>query len=121
MPPPTLARVVAVLTAAPGLPEGDLAHVLELYVPLTSDGQLDADRFAPVAAYCRAELVQSGTVAWSSPVLRTDQGWAVRPGLTEEGPLWRIEARAVRPGDYLTLFPPDGGDRAFRIVNVEQP
>ncbi|MDR3539226.1 MAG: hypothetical protein P4L71_22245 [Acetobacteraceae bacterium] len=119
--PPRLARVVAVLSRAPGKPEGDTACVLKFQVPLTPDGQLDPAAFPLLAAYCRAELIVAGTPTWSSPVLRTDQGWAVRPGLTEEGPFWHMTARTIRPGEYLTLFTTDAGEQAFRIVNVERP
>ncbi len=121
MPPPRLARVVAVLSRAAGKPEGDTACVLELQVPLTAEGQLDPDAFAVLAAYCQAELIESGTPVWSSPVLRADEGWALRPGGIEEAPLWRMRARTIRPGEYLTLFTAHADEQVFRIVNVERP
>jgi hypothetical protein len=34
-------------------------------------------------------------------------------------PLWEIEVRVVRPGDYITLRRPDGANAVFRIVSVD--
>ncbi len=118
MAPRPLARVVGVLTSGPGRQNGDIACVLELRAPLTQDSQLDAAAFADVGPYCRADLTQAALPAWSSLLLLTDQGWALRPE-TEEGPLWPLDVRTIRPGEYLTLRPPSAGDQVFRIVNVE--
>lgn len=114
-----LTRVVAVLTGAPGRPQGNTSCVLELRVPLTADSQLDALAFQQLELYCDARLVEGEVPVWTSPVLLNEMGWSVRPEGTEESPLWRIDSRMIRPGEYLTLFPPDDREQSFRIVNVD--
>ena len=37
-----------------------------------------------------------------------------------DDPVWTLEARICRPGDYLTIRRPDGEELVFRIVAVEQ-
>jgi hypothetical protein len=95
--------------------------VLDLLAPLTADGQLDAETFPGVAEYCRAHLTQDGTLVWSSPLLRSDGRWMLRPGPTEEAPLWPFQAHAMRPGEYFTLSPSGETEQTFRIVNVAPP
>lgn len=100
-------------------PQTNRDRTLILHLPLTSDGQIDAASMAHIGEYARAEVTEAGAIAWSSPVLPLEDGWALRPGPTEESPLWQIEARTLRPGDYLTLHPDRGPDQAYRVVNVE--
>jgi len=97
----------------------DPDHSLILQLPLTVDGQIDADAMARAGEYACAEMTKAGAIVWSSPVLALDTGWALRPEPTEESPLWRMEARTLRPGDYLTLHPDRGPEQVYRIVNVE--
>ncbi len=118
--PRRLARVVAVLTAGPSRPNGDTACVLELQVPLTQDSQLDPAAFAGVGPYCRVILTQGAVAVWSSLLLLAEEGCSIRPE-TEEGPLWPLDIRTIRPGEYLTLRPPAAGELVFRIVNVDHP
>jgi hypothetical protein len=111
--------VFAVLAAAPGLPEGDTDTVLHLVVPLTPQGLIDSARFDQVAAYCRAKFVQNRTVVWEGALLRGDRGWAIRPGGIEEAPIWPIETRTLRPGEYVSLRDPRRGESSFRVVNLD--
>jgi hypothetical protein len=118
---PRLTRVAAVLAAAPDRPRGDTAVALTLRVPLTPDGQLDGGALARVGDYAGVELARPDGAGWSSAIQRTQAGLAVRPGPTEESPLWRLDLRTLRPGEYVTLFRPDGREEMYRIVNVEAP
>ena len=43
--------------------------------------------------------------------------------LSERGdndPVWDLEGKVFRPGEYVTLRRPDHGELIFRIVNVEK-
>jgi hypothetical protein len=107
-----------VLTSAPGQPAGDVGCALDLQVPIASDGRLDVEAFVLLADHCHVHLVQSELPVWSSPLLRSDGAWKLRPGSTEESPLWQLRAHTMRPGDYLTLLSPDVVEQTFRIVNA---
>jgi hypothetical protein len=96
-------RVLALLASGPGFPEGDLAQGLELSVRLTGQGQID-----PSAApdELQARRFWPDREDWQGALEWLETGWA-------------LDVRVVRPGDYITLRRPDGGDAVFRIVGVE--
>jgi len=109
-------RVVALLASGPGLPLGDVAQGLELTVQLTSQGQIDP---ADDPHEFRVRRFWPDREDWQGALEWLDTGWAVRSERSTDEPLWQLDVRIVRPGDYVTLRRPDGGDAIFRIVSVE--
>jgi hypothetical protein len=118
---PRFATVIATLAVGPGCPAGDPDVTLELLAPLTADAQIDSASFAAVAEYCRVRRLRAGRDDGSFRLVRLDEGWALRLEAAEEGPLWPLEARLLRPGEYLTAHRPDGASLTFLVVNVEFP
>ena len=112
-------HITAVLVSGPNQPQGDPGQVLTLHVPLTSDAQLDAATISDAGERVTVELATSGHILWSARLTVFDDRWAVRFSGGEEGPLWQLDARVLRPGEYLTLYPENHGDQSYRIVNVE--
>jgi hypothetical protein len=109
-------RVMALLANAPGFPEGDVAQGIELAVALNGQGQID-----PGAAGegFRARRFWPDREDWQGAIEWLDTGWAMRNERGPDEPLWEIELRVVRPGDYITLRRPDGANAVFRIVSVD--
>ncbi|MDQ2801744.1 MAG: hypothetical protein M3Y41_03290 [Pseudomonadota bacterium] len=111
-----MSRVTAVLVRAPGLPEGDTRTGVELTVCLDQRGQIQAS--CPGDAPWPVRRFWEGRQDWHGALVPVASGWAVC-GANEDAPLWELQARVLRPGEYLTLLSPDQGETQFRIVNVE--
>jgi hypothetical protein len=109
-------RVMALLASGPGFPEGDVAQGVELAVRLTPQGQIDP---AAAAEGFRVRRFWADREDWQGALEYLDEGWALRNDRSADEPLWAIELRLLRPGDYITLRRPDGDDAVFRIVSVE--
>jgi hypothetical protein len=107
-------RVLALLASGPGFPEGDVAQGLELSVELTAQSQI-----APAMDGFRARRFWPDREDWQGAMEWLETTWALRNERSPDEPLWELDMRVVRPGDYITLRRPDGGDAVFRIVSVE--
>jgi hypothetical protein len=107
---------MALLASGPGFPEGDLGQGLALSVRLTSQGQIDPST-APGEFQVRR--FWSDREDWQGALEWLETGWALRNIRGPDEPLWELEVKVVRPGDYITLRRPAGGDAIFRIVSVE--
>ena len=114
-----LAQILAVLATAPEHTDFGPDTTLEMLVCLTPDARIDAAATVQAREYCRVRRFRAGVEEWSGILIRLEDGWALRSDRGEDEPLWPIKARALRPGEYLTVCPPDGGELLFRIVNVE--
>jgi hypothetical protein len=109
-------RVVALLASGPGSPEGDLEQGLALSVRLTGQGQIDPSS-AP--GEFQVQRFWADRAEWQGALEWLGTGWALRNDRGPDEPLWELDVRVVRPGDYITLRRPEGGDAIFRIVSVE--
>ena len=121
-----MALVHAILTAGPGLPEGDLAQTLRLHGCLTAQGTLDAAMFAAAPEPWLVERGFPDRDDWTGELVQVDDGltgaptaWAIRSLRGDNEPLWVMDHKLLRPGDYLTLRRPDGEQLVFRIVGVD--
>ncbi len=106
---------MALLASAPGFPEGDLDQGLELAVELTAQAQIDpasADEF-------RVRRFWPDRDDWRGALEMLETGWALRNERSPDEPLWELDVRVLRPGEYITLRRPDGADAVFRVVSVE--
>jgi len=111
-------RVLALLASGPGFPEGDLGQGLALAVRLTGQGQIDP---AGATEAFRARRFWPDREDWQGAIEWLETGWALRNERSADEPLWELDLRTVRPGDYITLRRPDGADAVFRIVSVDTP
>ncbi|MBS0560744.1 MAG: hypothetical protein JSR21_11885 [Proteobacteria bacterium] len=107
-------RIIALLASGPGQPEGDVAQGIELAVPLSPQGQVD-----PAAAGALVRRFWPDRDEWTGALEQIDGGWALRSTRGADEPLWELDLRIVRPGEYVSLRRPDGDDAIFRIVSVE--
>jgi hypothetical protein len=109
-------RVIALLASGPGCPEGDVTQGIEMAVDLTVQSQLDPSAGPDGMG---ARRFWSDREDWQGTLERLETGWALRNISSPDEPLWELDVRTVRPGEYITLRRPDGADAVFRIVSVE--
>ncbi len=107
---------MALLASGPGCPEGDVTQGIDMTVALTVQSQIDTAA-APEGMGARRFWPDrddwQGTLEW------LETGWALRNVSSPDEPLWELDVRVIRPGEYITLRRPDGADAVFRIVSVE--
>jgi hypothetical protein len=118
-------KILALLAAGPGLPLGSIDHGLELHLLLTSQGQIDAAAYFADASPWPARRFRPGRPDWRGEVVLVDDGdvdagWGLRGEQGMDEPVWTLDGRIFRPGDYITIRRPDGEELVFRIVSVEQ-
>ncbi len=118
-------KILALLAAGPGFPTGSTEYGLEIHVRLTPQGQIDTAAYFADAAPWRARRFRPGRQDWQGEVVLVDEespdaGWALQGEQGMDEPVWTLEGRVYRPGDYLTIRRPDGEELVFRIVAVEQ-
>jgi hypothetical protein len=111
-----MARVVMLLAHGPDRPDGDLADRLELTAALTPQGALDEAAFGGSPLPVLRVLPDGRELALE--LVRAGARWALRGPAGEDAPLWDLEGRVFRPGEYVTLRRPDGDELIFRIVDV---
>ena len=111
--------VTMVLADGPGRVAGDLDDRLEFHVLLTAHGQLDAASWEAGSAPWRTARVQAGEVTRSGELVKTAEGWALRELGSEDGPIYRVTAGIVRPGELLSVSRLDGDEMVYRIVAVD--
>jgi hypothetical protein len=106
---------------APGQPEDGAEEGYEMVLPIGTDGRLDAEAWQADPAACTVRGFVPGQPDWAGRLMLGELGWRIEPA-TEDGadaPAWRLEAQAVRPGDYVTVREAGGTPpKAFRIVSV---
>ncbi len=105
------------LASGPGQPGGDVAHRLEARVALTPQGLLDGSALAG-GAWPTRHVLPDGSERHGD-IVHTGDGWALRGRAGADSPHSGIEAQLFRPGEYVTLLPPDGEKLIFRIVDVQ--
>lgn len=110
-----LYRVTAVLARGPGLPGGDTEARLVIDVPLDGSGALAEGATGTV------RRSWPDREEWLGELVPLDDGqWGLRgSGTGDDAPVWEMQARMMRPGEYLTLLRPNDAESAFRVVNVE--
>jgi hypothetical protein len=118
-------KILSMLAAGPGLPTGSIEHGLEISVRLTPQGQIDPSAYFADPAPWPARRFRPGREDWRGEVVLVDEGnidagWALRGRQDMDEPVWTLEARIYRPGDYISIRRPDGEELVFRIVAVEQ-
>ena len=100
-------KILALLAAGPGLPMGSIEHGLQLHVLLTRQGQIDPAAYFADPAPWRARRFRPGRPDWQGEVVlvneaNIDAGWALRGEQGMDEPVWALEARIYRPGDFIS-------------------
>ena len=116
---PRLSRVTAVLARGPDRPSGETGCGLEIELCLGAGGQVEAS--CPGEAPWRVRRFWPDRRDWYGELVAIDGGWGIRGTRGDDEPVWELQGRIMRPGEYLTLVGPDGTELLFRIVNVETP
>lgn len=100
------------------MPGGDVRAGLEIEALLDRSGALDVPAGARVAGRVRRYWPDRGD--WTGELVRLDDGWGLRgSGEGDDAPVWELQGRSVRPGEYITLVRPTDAESVFRVVNVE--
>jgi hypothetical protein len=119
-------RVTLALAAGPGFPDGCVDHRYEIDLALDAAGHPDgaawaadpepwrARRFAPDAAPVQGDVQHDPDHGWS---IRFYRSAAEGPDAPEAGIAFGTEP--VRPGEYVTVAEPDGGEWTYRVVAVD--
>jgi hypothetical protein len=118
-------KILALLAAGPGFPMGSIEHGLEIHVSLTSQGHIDSAAYFADPMPWPARRFRPERPDWQGEVVLVDEGdveagWALRGAHGMDEPVWTLEGRVYRPGDYITIRRPDAEELVFRIVSVEQ-
>ena len=112
-------RVTMVLAQGPGRPGGDLDDRMILYAVLTAGAHLDAAEWSAGDQPWRTRRERSGHPVRSGELVKIDEGWALRELDSEDEPLYRLAAGAVRPGEMVSVARLDGDAMLYRVVAVE--
>ncbi len=112
-------RVTLLLAFSPGQPAGDTADRIEMRVMLTPNGEIDERAFAADPQPWPMVRDIAGAPPSSGEVIRVDDGWALRRA-GDDDPVWLLDGKLFRPGEYVTLRAPSEGDLIFRVVGVDQ-
>jgi hypothetical protein len=108
------------LASGPGLPEGDPFWGLELTAVLTPEAQIDAIAWELDPEPWPARRFWPDRDDWHGELIRAADAWALRAKQDDNEPLWLLEGKLFRPGEYVTIRQPDGEEWVFRTVGVDR-
>ena len=112
--------VVMLLASGPDQPEGDIADRLDLHVQLTGNAHIDEIAYhQDPEPWPTRRILPDGRV-YAGELIRLEEGWAIRRSGSEDDPLWPFQAAILRPGEYVTVLPPNGSELVYRVVSVDQ-
>jgi len=115
-----LSRVTALLASGPGLPDGDVQQGMDITLVLDQGGRIGLETYYADPRPWRVRRFRPDRPDWTGDLVREEEGWALRGGPAEDGPLWFLDVRGLHPGEYLTLRRPDGEELVYLVVNVER-
>ncbi len=114
-----MSLIFLTLAYAPNQPDGDVDDRLELNIALSPQGQIDEFAYeSDPAPWLGRRMLPDGRER-EVELVRADGAWALRGADGDDAPLWALEGRVFRPGEYVTLSRPDATQLVFRVVNVE--
>ncbi len=112
-------RIVMLLAHSDARPQGDVNDGYDLALTLTPEGRLDERAWDADPEPWRVRRFDGSGRERQGELIRTEEGWAIRYGDQDtEAPLGDFAGRVFRPGEYVTLRPPGGAERVYRIVEV---
>lgn len=120
-------RVTLALVSGPGLPLGEHPEsVIELDVALDGNGQLDESAWRAGGERWSARWLPPAAPPQDGDLRHEEDsgGWVLRfqveGASPADAPRWRLGAggEQLRPGGYLTVVAPDGGEWGYRVVGI---
>jgi hypothetical protein len=117
--------VLLALAAGPGFPEGCPEHRYEIALALDAAGRPDGAAWAADPTPWRARRIVPEAAPLEGDVqFDPDTGWSIRFfNAAAEGPdapetAFATGTEPVRPGEYVLVTEPDGGEFTYRVVGV---
>ncbi len=114
---PRLSRVTAVLARGPGQPSGDPRCGIEIDLCLDPRGNVEA--ICASDEPWRVRRFWPDRPDWHGVIVQMDDHWGLRSTGDDDEPVWELQGRMLRPGEYVTLVRPNDAELVFRIVNIE--
>jgi hypothetical protein len=119
-------KVMLVVAAGPGFPQGSPDHRYEIGVTLTLGGHLDPKAWEADPRPWPAKRIAPGVPSRPGDVFfdADTESWSIRlfpaPGEAADAPLAAQirHAGQLRPGEYVTIHEPDGKEFSYRVVSV---
>ncbi len=112
-------RATLVLASGPAMRDGDLNDRIEMEVVLTPHGHLDAGAWETGSEPWLTVRQRVGRPTRTGELVKIDDGWALRDVDSEDGPLSSLAATIIRPGEIVTVVPPNGDELIYRVVAVD--
>jgi hypothetical protein len=117
-------RVRLTMAWGPAAPEHAEAHRMEFAASLDPQGCPDAEAWrADPAPWPARRIYPDGRALDGDVQHDPDHGWSLRffgagREAPDVAPLPLVHAGPIRPGEVLTLREPEGGESAWRVVEV---
>lgn len=119
-----ISHILLELAREPGHPLGDRNHGYHLYLPLTGDGQIDADAFAKVRPLCRVRRFRPNEAEAHGRVLHGPGGrWYFdydRESDKDNETGFRLGDERFVPGEYVSVRENDGKMHTFQVILVRR-
>lgn len=116
-----LTHVVLELAREPGHPLGDRDHGYHLYLPLTTEGRIDAAAFRDQRSLCRVRRFRPGEAEAHGRVVHGPGGqyrFVYGDGdIVEDEVGFRLGTECFVPGEYVSVREDDGHIHTFQIVS----
>ena len=103
-------------------PQGNPALGYEFVVPLTPEGQVDADAWRRHKDKCWVRQLENGTAIRRGLVKHVGQGWRFdyQAGTREDDePFFKLDRHVLAPGSYVSITEQDKVQRPFKVVSVK--
>lgn len=118
-----LARVILRLGRNPeaGFPDGDDNYGYVIHAPLDADGKLDSELWRDKREQCTVRRFRPNETAADGWLRQRADQWYFWYDEEDEGPaepLFKLGARELRPGEYVTVREGDGDVLTFRVAEA---
>ncbi|MFD1106370.1 hypothetical protein [Sphingobium olei] len=101
-------------------PNGSAARSYVLRLPLQPDGLINEQEYRSHPELATARRFWPNEPDRRGYLVRTSEGWVLSyaPGEEDDERIFRLDARVIRSGSYLTLTEPDGDQLPFLVKGL---
>lgn len=113
-----LTRIRLELARSAGQPAGNPEIGYEFVAPLDTEGHLDLDAWHHQRARCTVRRFRPNADEEHGRLVHRGGRWAFHYDGTDQEddePIFRFQAHALKPGEYVTITEDDGVAQTFRI------